>query len=172
MASSEVFNLPFPRLSNKELNADLLVLLDRNLLEIERQLSILQLYENETGKPTNEAVDNVLDDAGKVKTGELSDTMVGLLSTLQLADAAVTEAKIAVAAVTQVKIADEAVDEAKIATAAITAVKLAQNAVTSEKIALGAITNEKIGLGTITNDKIQAGSIKEASMNWSLHLLF
>lgn len=46
----KIFNLPYPRMANKGLTPEMLVFLDRNLLEIERQLSITQTYQEDTVK--------------------------------------------------------------------------------------------------------------------------
>lgn len=97
-----------------------------------------------------------------IATGDLTDTLVGLDHELQIANEAITEAKIAVEAVTNTKIATNAVSEAKIADASVTATKLAQNAVTTDKIVDAAITDMKLAAGAVT----------EAKTNWNQHLIY
>lgn len=112
----KIFNLPYPRMANKGLTPEMLVFLDRNLLEIERQLSITQTYQEDTVK-------EVIDNNGKLKTDKLDDKMVGLEHALQIAEQAVTTAKIALKAVTEALLADGAVTNLKIAAGAVTEAK-------------------------------------------------
>jgi len=149
----DVVKLPFKL---TEFTEDIIPLLNRNFAEIERMLSLLQGYvKQSTGGavkdlPTKAGVwdraSNINPD-GTFPANQLTDTLVGLTHDLQLANAAVTAAKIAVAAVTTNAIADNAVDGAKIANAAITAVKLADQAVTNYKIADGAVDIAKFASG-------------------------
>lgn len=112
----KIFNLPYPRMANKGLTPEMLVFLDRNLLEIERQLSITQTYQEDTVK-------EVIDNNGKLKTDKLDDKMVGLEHALQIAEQAVTTAKIALKAVTEALLADGAVTNMKLAAGAVTEAK-------------------------------------------------
>jgi len=123
----KIFNLPYPRMANKGLNQQMLVFLDRNLLEIERQLSKVQLYQEDKIKDAVGKVDEVINEEGKVRTEKLSDVMVGLEHELQLADAAVTSVKIATKAITEALLADGAVTDVKLAAGAVTEAKTKWN---------------------------------------------
>ena len=116
----KIFSLPYPRMATKGLNQDMLVFLDRNLLEIERQLSIAQTYQEDKVKDTVDTVNDITDTDGKVKTEKLSDVMVGVEHALQLADEAVTSVKIATQAITEALLADGAVTDTKLAAGAVT----------------------------------------------------
>lgn len=101
-----------------------------------------------------------------------------LVTELQLADAAVTNAKIAVdaiqgdviaaSAITAVKISNGAIEAAKIAAGAVTAGKIAAGAVTATEIAAGAITAGKISAGAVTAGTIAAGAIDGITITGSL----
>ncbi len=92
-----------------------------------------QKYENATGLPINTQVttnspvwdlsSNINPD-GTFPTSKLDEKMVGLTNELQLADAAVTEAKVAVGAITTLKLGDDAVTNMKIAVGEITEAKM------------------------------------------------
>ena len=103
---------------------DLILAIDRNLKEIERQLSILQMYMKKIGKPADETINNVTTPTGQLDTSKLSDKMVGLEHELQLADQAVTEAKIAVRAIKTPHLDDGCVTDMKLVTGTITESKL------------------------------------------------
>jgi len=102
------------------------IAVQRNLMEIERYLSILQGYIKQA---TGGAVKNLpstlsaLSPDGTVNVGKLSDKYVGLTHDLQLADQAVTAAKVAVAAIQTQHIADLAVTDVKLAAGAVTEAK-------------------------------------------------
>ncbi|WP_228994306.1 hypothetical protein [Streptomyces sp. DH8] len=83
----------------------------------------------------------------------------GTITTLKLADDAVTAAKVAAGAVGTTALADGAVLTAKLANAAVAVGKIADGAVTSPTIATNAVTAGKIDAGAITAREIAAGSI-------------
>lgn len=85
--------------------------------------------------------------------------LVGTIATAQIADAAVTAAKIGAAAVEEAKIAAGAVVEAKLGAAAVTTAKLANLAVTDAILAAGAVTTTKITDTAVTSAKIAANTI-------------
>lgn len=88
----------------------------------------------------------------------------GNVTTADLADLAVTTAKIADVNVTTAKVADLAVTTAKIADAAGTTVKLADLAVTTAKLADAAITDVKLGSESVTVTKILDANVTAAKL--------
>jgi len=93
--------------------------------------------------------------SGFVPTGSL----VGTIDTAQIADAAVTAAKIGAAAVETAKLANAAVTAAILAAGAVTQTKIADDAVTTPKLVAGAVTTGKIAAGAVTADEIAANAI-------------
>lgn len=91
----------------------------------------------------------------------------GTIDELQLADEAVTNAKIAVNAIQGDVIAAGAITETKVGSSAISTVKLAAGAVTAAKIAAGTITATEIASNAITAVKIQAGAVTSAKISVS-----
>lgn len=106
----------------------------------------------------------------KINTTDLD----GTITALQIANEAVTNAKIAVdaiqgdviaaGAITATKILDGAISELKLADDAVTEAKLANAAVTADIVASGAITTTKITDGAIETAKLAAGSITTAKI--------
>jgi len=110
--------------------------------------------------------------------------LTGTIAELQIADDAVTNAKIAVdaiqgdviaaSAIVATKIAENAVTNAKIAVdaiqgdviaaGAITETKITNDAITSTKLASTAVTNAKIAVDAIQGDVIAAGAITETKI--------
>lgn len=78
----------------------------------------------------------------------------------QLAEGAVTEAKIGAEAVSEGKIKNEGVATAKIKALAVTAAKLAASAVEAAKIAAGAVTTEKLASEAVTGAKLGEGTVR------------
>ena len=152
-----------------DFDEDMLVLLDRNFKEIERLLGPLQVYEKLIGKQVNTSVQAAgitLD--GVIPTASLSDKMVGLAHELQIASAAVVNAKMAVDAVKAMNIENGAVVADKIAANAVTANKIEAGAVTALKINvenLAAISANigDITAGTITGITITGGTVRTAA---------
>ena len=77
----------------------------------------------------------------------------GAIGTSNIADGAVTSAKIGASAVGAGKIADGAVTAAKIGASAVGAGKIGSNAVATANIADGAVTAAKIADGVIPGQK-------------------
>ena len=94
--------------------------------------------------------------AAKIATGAVTSDKLGSSSviTSKIDSGAVTTGKIDGAAVTTAKIADGAVTTEKIADDAVTADEIADNAVTSGKIADEAVTTAKVADAAITRAKI------------------
>ena len=149
MRNQDIVQLPHQHIGHFE-GEDLKTAIERNFKEVAHMLYILQMYEKKTGKPINEKVEDVTDENGNLRSSKLNEKMVGLQSELQLADEAVTAAKLAVAAVVAEKIQDGAVVADKIAANAVTAVKILAGAITAEKIAAGAITADKLNVNELS----------------------
>lgn len=121
-------------------------------------------------------------DTAHIKTGAITTALIdtGAIDTAQIADGSITDAKIV--DLTASKLTAGKIDAAEIEVVNLKAAnitvgtingeQISGGAIGTEHIETGAITNAKIAPGTITGDKIQAGSIKEAAMNWTMHLLF
>ena len=110
--------------------------------------------------------------------------LTGTIASLQIADDAVTNAKIAIdaiqgdviaaGAITETTIAADAVTNAKIAidavranvieAGAITSAKIAADAITATKLADDAVTNSKIAVDAIQANVIEAGAITETKI--------
>jgi Tfp pilus assembly protein PilW len=91
----------------------------------------------------------------------------GAVGTTQLADSAITTAKIVDGAVSSAKIADSAVVTAKIADGQVTGAKIADSAVTTAKIADGAVSGAKIADSAITTAKVADGAITTAKTDFA-----
>ena len=123
----------------------------------------------DSGSLSDEAITNVF-------TGALTETNssipIGVIEAVNLADSAVTTAKINADAITSAKIADDAIDSehytdgsidtAHIASAQVTADKIGTSAVTTAKINADAVTSAKIADDQIDSEHYVDGSIDTA----------
>jgi len=94
--------------------------------------------------------------------GNSWETVVAAVDTINtddIADAAITAAKIGSDAVTTAKLANNAVTEAIVAAGAITNTKIGNDAITTAKIAANAVTASEIAAGSITSSEIASNTI-------------
>ena len=110
---------------------------------------------NDFGSSSNQWKDGYF--AGALAVGSLSGT--GIVSSANLADSAVTGAKIASGAVGPSDLANDAVTGAKIASGAVESSDLADDAVTGEKIADGTVGGSDLDGDSVSESKIADGSV-------------
>lgn len=119
-----------------------------------------------TGQLTNAQIASI--DAATKLTGVVpianiptipTTNLSGTIGTTQIADDAITTAKIAANAITATEIAADTITSNQIAANAITSNELAANSVISGKIQAGSITATEIAANTITGSKLVAGTI-------------
>ena len=89
-------------------------------------------------------------------TGVAAGDIIGTLTSAQIAS---LDAAKLTGAITETQIADDAITTAKISVGAVVTASLAANAITATQIASGAITTVKLAAGSITTDKIAANQI-------------
>ena len=111
---------------------------------------------------TGEASDATPGTPDPVVSGEVLD---GSITTLKLADDAVTAAKIAAAAVGTTEIADNAVTTPKVVAGAIQTAQLDAGAVNAGKIAAGAVTTAKLDALAVTAANIAANAVTAGKIN-------
>ena len=99
--------------------------------------------------------------AGPVSPGQViaDGARAGIIDTLALADAAVTEAKHAAGSVTETIIADDAVTSSKIIAKAVQAIHVAADAITAGTVAADAITAREIAALSILAEHLRANII-------------
>lgn len=97
---------------------------------------------------------------GQVRADTVPQEVIDQITAdLELADGAVTEAKLAAAAVTVTKIADNSISSPKVIAGAIQADHLAVDSVAAGKIAANAVTAREIAALSVTAGKIAAGAV-------------
>ena len=77
-----------------------------------------------------------------------------IASGMNMANGAVSTAKIADGAVTTVKMADKAVTHEKLATGAVAAINIQAGSITADELAAGAVTSTELADGAVTEDKL------------------
>jgi len=110
----------------------------------------------------NDAATKAYTDAFQSQTANIANAAV---TTAKLADANVTEAKLAADAVTTAKILNANVTEAKLATDSVSTAKIVNSAVTTTKVADASITEAKLATDAVTVAKIKDGEITSAKLN-------
>lgn len=113
-----------------------------------------------SGRVVFNTTDNTLyrDDAGPPAA------WVAVVSSVNLADNAVTTAKLAAAAVTTAKLANDAVTSAIIAAGAVTSTRIADDSISTPKLQAGAITTVKIAASAVTTNEIAANTIQAGNI--------
>lgn len=122
MASQQdVVQLPYPMFDYTDPES-MAIAIQRNFREVERYLALLQMYVKQaTGGGVADlpgSADvwdraNNINPEGTISTDKLTDKMVGLEHALQLADEAVTEAKVATGAIKELHITAGAIPVVK-----------------------------------------------------------
>jgi len=116
-------------------------------------------FRQDLGRPYY-AIDSVVANAklGLIRPAETDDLADSAITTAKIADAQITTAKIVDSAVSTAKIADSAIATAKIVDSAITTAKIVDSAITTGKIADSAVTDAKI-------DSVSPGKITTGDLN-------
>ena len=101
--------------------------------------------------------------AGPTSGGSVAPTFRAL-SSADIPNDAVTDAKLATGSVTETKLATGSVTETKLATSSVTDAKLATGSVTETKLATGSVTDAKLATDSVTTAKLLDGSVTEAKL--------
>jgi hypothetical protein len=92
------------------------------------------------------------------------DVLDGIITTVKLADDAVTSAKVATGAIDSAALAADAVTASAIADAAVTAAALASESVTGPAIAPASVDTSQLVAGAVTAGAIAAGAVTAAKI--------
>lgn len=115
----------------------------------------------DSAPPNGVAIEVVSGIQVEVAIGSVS---AGAIGTTELANDAVTTAKIQDGAITADKLAPDAIGDISLEDGSVTTAKLANSAVTAEKLAAGAFTTPKIADNAVTNAKMASSSVSTANI--------
>lgn len=123
-----------------------------------------------TPTPPDECYFAVVEDDGSVtkssyrRSDFVTEIANGAVTGAKLADGAVTTTKVADSAITTAKVVDNAITTAKVGNNAVTTAKVADNTVTTAKVVDYAITTAKVADYAITTAKVADGSVTAAKL--------
>jgi hypothetical protein len=102
-----------------------------------------------TWTTTDKGIKILYSDGTNINTADLS-TLAGTVASAQIADFAVTTAKLNSLAVTSTRLASFAVTSAKLATNAVTAIKITQSTITQSKLASNSVGSDQLIATAVT----------------------
>lgn len=114
------------------------------------------IKDESSGKSTKEMLDEKVNRSDEITTVQIADRAV---TAEKLADAAVTTDKLPDASVTTPKVADGNITTPKLADAAVDTSKIADSSVTSDKLADSSVGNSKLSPSSVSYDKIEDAAV-------------